>query len=308
MKQSSIDLKTPELYKKCFKQEGPLGLFYLFFSRCCLDNIRLWSLVDLGSLTNNTKAKCRPDMFNAYIGLEMAMSLIQMNSIEEFWQTKKFSGHPDFKNVMSWEHFQKIRSAIKLHPPTADRPKGDPLWHSRNISERVLKECSSIACPVGPVAFDESTIRTKARCLAKSFMPNKPQKYGIRLYLLCGWRYVYCYNFSPNGRGCSNKNSLAQNYLYHFPFMRHAFDRFFRRDKDDDDCPIEEDSASALWMLQISQLSYKSRKSNHVFTDSYYTRHLLARAIDEFTGGLVKMTGTFLVTSLLFYYGCVELQ
>ena len=202
--QSSIHLKSPDFHERCFKREGPIGLFYLFFSRSCLENIRSWSLVNLDSLTNNIKGKCRSDMFNASAGLEMAMSLIQMHSIEEYWQVGKFSGHPDFKNVMSHQHFQKIRASIKLHPPNEDRHKGDPLWHTRNISERVLEECTSVACPTGPIAFDKSTIQTKARTSAKRFIPNKPQKYGIHLCLLCGWKYVYCYNFSPNWRGCSN--------------------------------------------------------------------------------------------------------
>ena len=105
----------------------------------------------------------------------------------------------------------------------------------------------------------------------------------------------------PIGEVVVIKKTLAQNYLYKFRFMRYAFDRFFRRSPEEDNCPIVEDSASALWMLQISQVSYKSKTSNHVFTDSFYTRHFLARAIEEFSGGLVKMTGTFTLFFLTYF-------
>jgi len=52
--------------------------------------------------------KCSTDMFNAYIGLEMAMALVQLNSIEDYWRNEKFAGHHDFQSVMSQDHFQKI--------------------------------------------------------------------------------------------------------------------------------------------------------------------------------------------------------
>ena len=56
----------------------------------------MWSPVNLGSLTNNVDGHCCIDMFNAYVGLEMAMSLVKMNSIKEYWREENFSGHPDF--------------------------------------------------------------------------------------------------------------------------------------------------------------------------------------------------------------------
>ena len=113
--------------------------------------------------------------------------------------------------------------------------------------------------------------------MAKSYVPSKPGKYGIRLYVLCAWKYVYCYNFYENGKGNISKNTLANNYLVKFPNMRFAFKCFVSRSSKDDDSPIDAESAPALWMLQISQMTQQSENGkNHLFTDSYYTRHLLA--------------------------------
>jgi len=59
-----------------------------------------------------------------------------------------------------------------------------------------MKECLLVAIPTkSPIAFDKPTIRTKARTSTKSYIPTKPDKYGIWMYLLCGWRYIYCYIF-----------------------------------------------------------------------------------------------------------------
>jgi hypothetical protein len=57
------------------------------------------------------------DKLLAYIGLEIAMSLVPMGSIKEYWSTKHFSGHRDFCDTMSCNEFEEICAAIQFHPP-----------------------------------------------------------------------------------------------------------------------------------------------------------------------------------------------
>ena len=37
----------------------------------------------------------------AYVGLELAMSKVQIGSIHQYWEASRFSGHPDFRATMS---------------------------------------------------------------------------------------------------------------------------------------------------------------------------------------------------------------
>ena len=55
--------------------------------------------------------------FNAYIGLEMVMSLVFMNTIDQFWCCEMFSGQADFKSTMLRPIFTGIRSNISLCNP-----------------------------------------------------------------------------------------------------------------------------------------------------------------------------------------------
>ena len=48
------------------------------------------------------------DKLLAYAGLEMAMSLVQIGSIKEYWAEKCFSGHGDFHDTMSHTKFEDI--------------------------------------------------------------------------------------------------------------------------------------------------------------------------------------------------------
>ena len=57
------------------------------------------------------------DKLLAYAGLRMAMSLVQIGSLKEYWAEKRFSGHGDFRDTMSHTEFEDIHAAIQFHPP-----------------------------------------------------------------------------------------------------------------------------------------------------------------------------------------------
>ena len=77
----------------------------------------------------------------AYVGLEIAMSIVQIGSIIEYWETKPFSGHEDFCETMSHTDFQDIRAAIQFHPFDCfdvATMEEDPLYHSRMFINHFL--------------------------------------------------------------------------------------------------------------------------------------------------------------------------
>ena len=69
----------------------------------------------------------------AYIGLELAMSIVQLNTIKHYWATEPFLGCVDFQNVMSRDEFLSIRYHVKFvpqsHTNNSELATVDPLWH-----------------------------------------------------------------------------------------------------------------------------------------------------------------------------------
>ena len=62
--------------------------------------------------------------FFAYIGLEMAMSMIGFNDINEYWQEAVLCGNIKFKKIMSQDNFKKIHQNVIFYPPgTIDNEK-----------------------------------------------------------------------------------------------------------------------------------------------------------------------------------------
>ena len=113
---------------------------------------------------------------------------MKLNQLRDYWATGTFLGHKDFSSVMGRDRYLGTRACLSLHPYTrySDDSNKDPLWHSRLLLDHFNQSSVDIATPCGVSSFDEITIRCKSRCIAKSYIKNKPNPYGIRLYSCVG--------------------------------------------------------------------------------------------------------------------------
>ena len=205
---SYLSLLQPTKTKKAFQNNKERGLFHLIFSSKFFEACLKWTNDELAK---KGESKVSKEKFMAYVGLEMAMSLVPLNNIRQYWENKKFSGHQDFKDVMSRNDFQTIRGATKFHPPEYDNEwaSKDPLWHCRPMLKHFQKNSVSHAVPVGSSALDENTCRTNGRTRAKSYMPMKPIRFGIRFYVCTGARELHNSSMADNGTGNTTETSHA---------------------------------------------------------------------------------------------------
>ena len=227
MNKSKLHILKPKAVSNAYKNNDFVGLVRQFMPRQLLEVIREWTNANL------QKKVCKSsfineDEFNAYFGLEIAMSLVKMNRISDYWSTSLFQGHQDFKRVMSRDRFKEIRAALKFRPDGADdmtTRSTDPLWFARSIINKFQKCCAKVAVPIGVSALDENSTRTKARTAARSYMPSKPDKYAIRFYAVCGWKSTYLHSIWDNGSGNKSNIPPANRYACLFPELRTPFIR-----------------------------------------------------------------------------------
>ena len=59
----------------------------------------------------------------AYIGLELAMSIVKIGNVKSYWGKARFTGHSDFHDTMSRDDFQNICASIQFHPPLCECKK-----------------------------------------------------------------------------------------------------------------------------------------------------------------------------------------
>lgn len=278
LERSDLKILQVDRVNRSYEQNGACGLFKLFISRSFLDKMRKWTNQ---CLKEDGMREANETKFNAYIGLELAMSLLQFNDLDEYWKNNMFQGHKDFKKTMSRDDFMRIRSHLKLRPPEYlyDSATNDPLWHSRSLMEYFMKQIASIAVPIGTSALDENTVRTKARTKAKSYIANKPQPYGIRFYAVVGSKHTYLHSFYDNGSGNTTGISRAQSYTTVFRDLRGPYSKHF----DKVGCPVDRNSATALWILQLAHQAKNDTSVDRkrvIFTDNFYTRHTMAKQLN----------------------------
>ena len=198
---SKLHLLQPEKVNAAYDKHGSYGLFHLFITKSMFNCIRMWTNIKLRDTRSKEVSALK---FQAYLGLEMATSLLQFNSLKEYWSGKVFAGHDDFKKTMSRDDFLHIRSNLVFCHPASylhSQASTDPLWHVRKLLEHFQKNISAIAVPLGTSALDEASIGTKAKSRAVSFIKDKPDKYAIRLYAVVGTAQSYVHNLMDNRSG-----------------------------------------------------------------------------------------------------------
>jgi hypothetical protein len=292
--ESGIHILQRPRVENAYARDGDMGLFHMFISIDFLRSIRQWSVEHSSSAFSLTIEELR-----GYVGLELAMSLVQMNSISDYWaRSKMFSGHPDFSCVMGRTRFQNIRASLQFrcHASVTHLEKvQDPLWFSRVLLEHLQRNCAYVAVPKSCSALDENSAAYKGRSKARSYMPSKPDKYAIRFYAVVGsGKGLYLHSIHDNGRGNSSATTPASRFSSVFPEMRTPLRNALLQFNTTYECGIKLDSASALWLSMICQQTQKSPSPSGrriVVMDNFYTRHTLAVAAQILTDGEVKVIG-----------------
>ncbi|KAE9041166.1 hypothetical protein PR003_g12877 [Phytophthora rubi] len=222
------------------------------------------------------------------------MSFNPVTEIKELWSQKLFMGQSDFALTMARSRFESIRPRFQVHAPGSvpvDQRELDPLWHSRRLMSQIKQKFASIAVPIGAVSLDENTVRTKARSAAKTYLPSKPDKYGVCFYAVVGWESLYAYSVWDNGSGNRTRSSPAERYVNIFPALRTSLFRTV----DLGDIPIDRKDPSALWVAMCGHLTKRHpAPDGHrlLVCDNFYTRHNLAKTLMVFTDGEMRMLGT----------------
>lgn len=133
----------------------------------------------------------------AFIGLLYLAGVFHSNrqSLEELWGTDGY-GIEIFRIVMSIKRFKFLMRCIRFDDKTTrqERRKYDKLAAVRNIFTKFNDNCKKNYSPGQSVTIDEMLAGFRGRCPFKQYIPSKPNKYGIKLFLLVDAKVWYTHN------------------------------------------------------------------------------------------------------------------
>ena len=117
---AQLQILQPNRIKQAYSQGqkhscAEKNVVELLLNSTLLENMRQWTNLVLGA-----KGKGKPttkNEFDAYIGLEIALSIVKFPKIRDYGGTAMFKGHRDFIATMSRDRFQAIRGSLAVHNP-----------------------------------------------------------------------------------------------------------------------------------------------------------------------------------------------
>lgn len=130
-------------------------------------------------------------------------------NLEELWKDDGTS--PDFFSaVMSRRRFMTLVQAIRFDDMNTrlQRKQEDNLAPIRNVFQRFVQRCIDGYTISEYGTIDEMLDAFRGRCKFRVYIPNKPAKYGIKIYALCDARTFYTAKLEvytgkqPNGQYC----------------------------------------------------------------------------------------------------------
>ena len=135
---------------------------------------------------------------------------------------------------MSKDRFPQIWRNLHLNNNLEDH-KDDKLYKITPLLNALCGTFQSAFTPNGYFTIDESMVKWMGRLAWRQFMPNKPIRFGMKVWSLCDSVTGYMYNFQIStgqvkGKPERNLSSRVVKDLLeplNFSFARVCFDNFY---------------------------------------------------------------------------------
>jgi len=130
----------------------------------------------------------------AFIGILLFLGATKSSkeSTASVW-AKDGTGKPICVAAMSERRFLFLVYCLRFDDSTtrARRIANDKLAPIHNIHDKFVAACEANYTPGIGCTVDESLHGFREMCCFKQYVPNKPSKYGIKLYVLAGSKTFY---------------------------------------------------------------------------------------------------------------------
>ena len=176
-----------------------------------------------------------------FVALTIAMGLMILSDLNEYWTTSDVTSAPFFGNVMTRDRFWLLMTFFHLSDnrlyldPTSINY--NPLQKLGSVYKNVIHKFGSVYHPHQQLSIDEGMVPWRGNLRFKTYNPDKPKKYGMKAYMLCDATNGYICKFQLYTGKTNNKPS----------------------------------EAGIIFDLVMDLLKEYYGKGHHVFMDNYYT-------------------------------------
>lgn len=123
----------------------------------------------------------------AFIGLHVLFGYHKLPETALYWSKEETLGVAYVKKVMPRDRFDKLTQYLHLNNNENAVPRGQPnhdkLFKVRPFLEAVVKACREEYRPTQNLSVDEAMVAFKGQLSLKQYMPLKPIKRGIKVWV-----------------------------------------------------------------------------------------------------------------------------
>ena len=181
----------------------PLGFIQLFITRELLTlfseethNYAVYCRDVVGVPMSRSWPGCTIMDIAHYIGLVMLMGINRLPAMKMHWMSSPYFATSAFIHTMTHKRFMEIGRHFHAYDRRAvPETNKDRLIWVRPVMEYLQKRFRTFYIPDRELSLDEGVLPYKGRLSFKTYNPNKPDKYGIKLYILCESNSGYVLDF-----------------------------------------------------------------------------------------------------------------
>ena len=137
--------------------------------------------------------------FKAFIGVNMIMGIQTMPNYALFWSDDIYIRNQGIKATMTKNRFEELSCYLHFSNSSKEPARGDANYNSlfkvRAVLDYVRSKCENNFKPTKNIAVDEGMIGFRGRLSFRQYMPAKPTKYGIKVWMAADSSNGYVLNF-----------------------------------------------------------------------------------------------------------------
>lgn len=179
-----------------------------------------------------------PEM-RAFLGINILMGINQLPSLDLYWSSERLFGNAGVSGIMTCNRFRKILQYFHTADRASEPQRGDPgydrLYKVRPVMDVISDTFSQHYTVSREVSLDEAMIAFTGRLSFRQYMPAKPIKRGVKVWVLSDARNGFMSRFdiylgrqnntTEHGLGYNVITRLTDHLHGTFRFL--FFDNFF---------------------------------------------------------------------------------